>query len=98
MAGINRIYGAQQQYLELKEWLERTQKPIRCVVGWGSVDGKYEYQDILPTDCLYDEDGYNEDYRPISNFPSEIDKWLIKECPLQFVRDRLKQQYPDLKV
>ena len=75
MAGIDRIYGTQAQYLELKNWLLENQKPIKSLVGWSSDTGD-EYDDVLPTDCLYDEDGYNEEHRPISNFGSAIDKWL----------------------
>ena len=30
---------------------------------------------------------------PLSNFPSEIDYWLISNCPLDFVQERLQEQY-----
>ena len=92
MAGIDRIYGTQAQYIELKNWLLENQKPIKSLVGWSSDTGD-EYDDVLPTDCLYDEDGYNEEHRPISNFGSAIDKWLEENCPLDFVQKRLKEQY-----
>ena len=33
MAGIDKIYGTQVQFLELKNWLKKHQKPINCKVG-----------------------------------------------------------------
>ncbi len=30
---------------------------------------------------------------PISNFSYEADCWLKKHCPLEFVQERLKEQY-----
>lgn len=92
MAGIDKIYGTQEQYLELKKWLIKNQKPIKCLVGWSSDTGD-EFEDVLPTDCLYDEVGYSDKDRPISNFCSGIDKWLKENCPLDFVQKRLKEQY-----
>jgi len=94
MAGIDKIYGTQKDYIELKRWLLANEKPIRCVTAWSSVSGD-EYSDVLPSDLLYEEDEYDKDYRPISNFTDEIDKWLMAECPLNFVIDRLKVQYPN---
>ena len=96
MAAIDKIYGTQKQYLELKNWLLDNQKPIRSQVGWSSDTGD-KYDDVLPTDCLYDEDGYNKEHRPISNFGIEIDEWLIKNCPLDFVQEAIKNQYTGLE-
>jgi len=96
MAGIDKIYGTQVQFLEFKKWLNNNQIPINCRVGTEhneSGDVIDEYEDILPTDCLYEEIGYEKGYRPISNFPENIDKWLIDNCPIDFVKNRLKEQY-----
>lgn len=30
---------------------------------------------------------------PMTNFPYKIDRWLIRHCPIEFVRKRLKEQY-----
>lgn len=44
--------------------------------------------------CLYARDGYkNNKSRPISNFPVWADKWLMANCPLQFVQDAIAEQY-----
>ena len=42
---------------------------------------------------LYSKNGYNKEYRPISNFRLDVDEWLKKNCPLGFVQKRLKEQY-----
>ena len=89
MAAIDKIYGTQDQYLELEKWLLKNQKPIKSLVDVES--NQYEY--VLPTDCLYDEEGYNEEHRPISNFGISIDEWLKENCPLDFVQKRLREQY-----
>lgn len=34
---------------------------------------------------------------PIANFPKEADIYLIKNCPLKFVQESLKEQYLDYK-
>jgi hypothetical protein len=73
MAGIDKIYGTQGQYLELAKWLD---------------DNCPDYKKYL-----YPENGYNKEYRPISNFRSDVDEWLKKNCPLGFVQKRLKEQY-----
>jgi len=96
MASIEKIYGTQKQYNELKLWLEKNQKPIRCKTGFNINEYKIEtpiYSFVLPTNCLYDKYGYNKDYRPISNFPENIDKWLLKTCPLNWVKNEIKKQY-----
>jgi len=97
MSAIDKIYGTQGQYIELKSWLLKNQKPIKSLVGWSSREGdKYEY--VLPTDHLYDEKGYSQDHRPISNFSREIDKWLIENCNIKWVIDRIKYQYANSPI
>jgi len=73
MAGIDKIYGTQRQYLELEKWLNENNKKA--------------------IDELYPKDGYDKNYRPISNFSSVTDKWLKENCPIEFVQKRLKEQY-----
>ena len=93
MAGIDKIYGTQEQYYELKEWLLKNEKPIPCIMGWSSKAGGDIIKYVLPSDCLYEESWGNEEHRPISNFPEEVDMWLKDNCPLDFVQERLKEQY-----
>ena len=42
---------------------------------------------------LYPKEGYDKEYRPISNFSVKIDKWLLDNCPLTWVTDKIKWQY-----
>jgi len=42
---------------------------------------------------LYPKDGYDKEDRPISNFSGKTDKWLLDNCPLTWVTDRIKWQY-----
>lgn len=43
---------------------------------------------------FYQRDGYrNNKSRPITNFPTWADKWLMKNCPIEFVRERILEQY-----
>lgn len=43
---------------------------------------------------FYQRDGYlDNESRPITNFPTWADKWLMKHCPIKFVKDRIAEQY-----
>jgi len=74
MAGIDKIYGSQQDYITLRAWLM-----------------KHRPQAL---GHLYPEYGYDREMRPISNFPTGIDKWLAVNCPFGFVQRKLRIQYP----
>ena len=41
------------------------------------------------------EDAYKRSEIPLWNTPFYFDRWLIKNCPIQFIQDRLKYQYDD---
>ena len=73
MARIDKIYGTQEQYIELEKWLNDNNK--KAISG------------------LYPKEGYDKEYRPISNFSVKIDKWLLDNCPLTWVTDKIKWQY-----
>ena len=93
MAAIDKIYGTQEQYDDLEDWLKGNEKPIRCRVGMEWIKNRPIYESSLPSEWLYSKKGYDKDDRPISNFPNEIDRWLLKNCPLQWVTDKIKEQY-----
>lgn len=42
---------------------------------------------------LYPRNGYNDNDRPISNFPHEADQFLIGHCPIAWVADAIRDQY-----
>lgn len=81
MAAIDKIYGTQKQYNEFKKWAKK-QKPIKGEFGF-----------IYPIDYFYPRNGCNKEKRPIANFPRVIDKWLLKNCPIEWVTDQIKEQY-----
>lgn len=90
MAGIDKVYGTYEQYLELREWLCTVNQKFACQVGW-SINGAKEYEMRHPLDYLYEHDKFDGEM-PLSNFPELIDRWLAKNCPIEFVRKRLAEQ------
>ena len=97
MAGIDKIYGTEKQYNQLHDWLKENQIPINCKTGFDwDVERKCiidQFEDVWPLDCLYPKAEVYNKKQPISNFPSEIDFWLLKHCPLKFVIRRIKEQH-----
>lgn len=96
MAAIDKIYGTQSQYIELRDWLLKNEVSIECEVGNTfneNGDLVVKSRLILPSSRLYDTEGYDENRRPIANFLPEIDEWLMENCPIGFVQKRLKEQY-----
>ena len=46
------------------------------------------------TQYFYQRDGYkNNISRPITNFPVRVDRWLMRNCPIRWVKDRIHEQY-----
>ena len=44
--------------------------------------------------CFYERDGYSEDtIRPITNLPEVADMWLLDNCPITWVVERIRNQY-----
>ena len=33
MAGVDKLYGTQEQYIQFKNWLSENQKPIKVLTG-----------------------------------------------------------------
>ena len=43
---------------------------------------------------FYPRNGYERPYdRPMTNLPEKEDMWLLKNCPIEFVIKRIKEQY-----
>jgi len=78
MAGIDKIYGTEDQFIEFKNWLE-VNKPDAI---------KYLYHGDYASDPFF-----KDREKPISNFPEEVDRWLLKNCDIDWVISRIKDQY-----
>jgi len=100
MAAIDKMYGTQKQYNEFRKWLIKNQKPIRIAYDYDivTINGILRkrniiYKEVLPSNYLYPRNGYDKTQRPISNFPEKIDRWLLKNCKIDWVVDKLREQY-----
>lgn len=77
MAAIDKIYGTYRDHVELYDWMKKN-KPEYC--QWMR----------KPEDLSH---LYENEERSISNFPESVDMWLLNNCPITWVTDRIKQQY-----
>ena len=77
MASIDKIYGTYNQWCDFHSWVANSKRPQYC---------KYFY----PTPNY----GVSSaDIGPITNFSARADKWIYKNCPLKWVKARIKEQY-----
>lgn len=74
------------------------------MAGIDKIYGTTEQYDEFHTWCkkhkrsilkhFYPRDGYDERYnRPITNYPMEVDKWLLENCPIKWVTAAIRDQY-----
>lgn len=83
MAAIDKIYGTVSQWVEFHEWC-RINKPE-------ALDSFYESWEEWETDnAQYYDSGQT---RTITNFSTEMDEWMIQNCPLEWVTDYIAGQY-----
>lgn len=87
MAAIDKTYTKNwDDYQSLIEWC----KGKSFILQNGDV--------IYPSRYIYDwekEDFDGKKEFPVWNTPIYLDIWLIRNCPLKFIQDRLKEQYGD---
>lgn len=85
MAGIDKTYtDSYTDYVALKNWARG--RFFTCPNG----------QKLYPYDYIYDWFGaasFNNGPVPVMNTSREIDYFLIKECPLEFVQNQMKLVY-----
>ena len=85
MAAIDKTYTRSwEEYQSLVEWCKGKSFTLKN----GDI--------IRPSMYIYEWDKENfdgEKYRPVWNTPTYLDIWLIRNCPLGFIQDRLKEQY-----
>lgn len=101
MAGIDKTYiKSYSQYKEISDWCQ-----LQGIVT-DQFNNKFSPYDFIPN--KYDENGdiigkldeefFNDYFTkheefPLWNTPTYFDIYLIKNCPIGFIQDRLKQQY-----
>lgn len=92
MAGIDKTYCSDySEYLKLKEWAN------------GKVINFWNGSKLVVSDYIYDWEETDFDGRdlPIMNTPECLDIYLIQNCPIEFVQDRMKSvwdnEYQDKK-
>lgn len=79
MAAIDKIYGTYDNWLEFHSWVANSKRPQYC---------KYFYPTPMSAN------GYSKDHvGPLTNFPTHADKWLYKNCPIKWVKKRIREQY-----
>lgn len=85
MAAIDKTYTSSwEDYQLLVEWCKGKSFTLKN----GDV--------IKPSNYIYEwerESFDGERELPIWNTPTYLDIWLIRNCPLEFIQDRLKEQY-----
>ena len=86
MAGIDKIYGSIDNWVELYLWLKKN-KPVFIK------QFLYDCPSIHPSEEIRSIPGFSEKQRMIGMFSEEADKFLYKNCPLKFVTRRLSEQY-----
>lgn len=86
MAGIDKTYlNTYEEYLEVLNWCNKT----------GIVTDEYG-NTFNPKDFLYYPELNEEDFKPgivLWNTPIYFDLYLIRNCPIKFIQERLEEQY-----
>lgn len=92
MAGIDKTYiKTYNQYKEVCDW-------CKDIVVTFDINKKISFK---PSDFIneYTEDDFNQlpenGELVLWNTPCYMDKWLIRNCPIDFIQKRLKEQYHD---
>lgn len=77
MAAIDKIYGTYQQSVELWNWVQENKPEYLAYV-------------TRPDTYKHLSDNYE---RPLSYFSEKADVWLLDNCPIEWVTDRIMEQY-----
>lgn len=88
MAAIDKTYVTLEQYNVLKEWA----KDKICVL-YNGYESPVKNWIIHWEDDSFKESIWGDDTLPCWNTSSWQDRWLYQNCPLDFIQNRLLQQY-----
>lgn len=89
MAGIDKTYVTKKQFVEVMHWCKAQ--------GLVTLENGYQF---YPTEMCFGYNGSlddiinsNDDQFILWNTSCWFDRWLWKNCPLDFIREQLKMQY-----
>lgn len=85
MAAIDKTYlNSWEKYNEFKNWLN----------DQGTVIDDFG-NTFRPVTLLWDmdEDDFKNGWRAVASFPTHVDIWLIRNCPLEYIQTGLEEQY-----
>lgn len=85
MAAIDKTYlNSWEKYQEFKNWLN---DQGTVVDDFGNA--------FRPVTLLWDmcEDDFKNGWRAVASFPTHVDIWLIRNCPLEYIQTNLEDQY-----
>ncbi len=86
MAGIDKTYtSSYQEYREFKDWADT------------QVITFYDGHKVCAGDWVYglEEGDFTGRQTPIMNTPTWLDTYLIQNCPVEFVQERMRSVYGD---
>lgn len=89
MAAIDKTYvTTKEEYLEIRNWMENFTKELpNGMILYGG-DFIYDVEDL--DEVFPCETGF-----PVMNTSTTMDYFLIKECPIKLVQDRMKSVYSE---
>ena len=98
MAGIDKIYcTCYKDFKEFYNWCEMINPLFQKETQLSLLDYFYYTKDEIIE--YFGKCGHIYWGFPITNFPEHVDIWLIRHCPIKFVRNRLlNEQYKYLKI
>ena len=102
MAGIDKTYLNKQEYIQLRKFWVETREQQKKELGYAVWMYPFTYFGDLDTtdditqemlDSNIDVDNFGDEVCPVWSTSSSFDLWLAKNCPLDFIKERLFEQY-----
>lgn len=89
MASIDRIYcTSKRNFIEFYRWCEKFSEICKKETQKDLLKYFYTSPETFNTDFTNYAFGV-----PITCFPESLDKWLMKHCPIIWIRDSINKQY-----
>jgi hypothetical protein len=104
MSYADKTYVNKEQYIQAREFWIQTRKQQKKELGYEQWLYPFQsFEDIHDTDDITDEllatnidiDEFGDVEYTLWNTGTLFDMWLMKNCPLDFIQERLKEQYQE---